>query len=185
MPASADALDPAELAALHEAANDLHVRPVPVVHAYHHDAVAFLRRADDALDGGGVHRERLFDQHMEIGRQRGENVRFVKMVGRADDDGIERLEAQHVLDVVERILDAEAIGEGAGLRKIGVTDRLDVDRLEFLEDREVGDLGDGAAPDDADTEALARRRGWQSSWFLLSRGARARRPSKYAAMICW
>ena len=156
MPAAADALDTAELATLHEAANDLHVRPVAVVHAYHHDPVALLRRANDALHGGGDHREGLFDQDMEIGRQRGENVRFVQMIGRADDDGVERLEPQHVLNVVERVLDAEAIGERAGLRKIGVTDCPDFDGLHLLEYRQVRNLSDCPTAHDPDPEALAR-----------------------------
>src|SRR6185437_3417824 len=40
VPAAPRALDRAELPALHEAANDLHVRPIPVVHPHHDHAVA-------------------------------------------------------------------------------------------------------------------------------------------------
>ena len=124
VPAAAHALDPAQLAALHEAADDLHVRPVAVVHAHHHHAVALLRRAHDALHAGGRHRERLLDQDVQVGRQRGQDVRLVQMVGRADHDRVERLVAQQVLDVVERVLDAEPVGERAGLGQVGVADRL-------------------------------------------------------------
>ena len=155
MPATPDAFDAPQLAALDEAADDLHVGPVAMVHPDHHDAVALLRGTDDPLRRGGVHRERLLDQDVEIGRERGEDVGLVEVIGRADDDRVERLEPEQVLDVVERVLDPEPVGEGAGLGKVGVADGLDLDRLQLLEHRQVRHLGDGPATDDPDTESLA------------------------------
>ena len=112
-----------ELAPLHEAADDLHVGPVAVVHAHHHHTVALLHRAHDTLGARGRHRQRLLHQHVDPGRQRRENVRLVQVRGGADHHRVQRLEAQQILDVVEGVLDAEAIGEGAGLGQVGVADR--------------------------------------------------------------
>ena len=134
----------AQLAALDEAADDLYVGPVAVIHPDHHDPVALLRGPDDAGGARGGHRQRLLHQHVEVGGERREDVRLVQVIGRADHDGVERLEAQQVLDVVERVLDREPVGQRAGLRQIGVADGLHLDGLELLEHRQVGDLGDRA-----------------------------------------
>ena len=156
VPAPPDAFDPAQLAALDEAANDLDVRPVAAAHADHHDPVALLGGPQDPLGAGRGHRERFLDQDVEVGRERGEDVRLVEVVGRADHDRVERLVAQHVLDVVERVLDAEAVRQRPGLGQIGVADGLHLDRLELLEHGEVRDLGNGPAADDPHLEALTR-----------------------------
>ena len=48
--------------------------------------------------------ERLLDQDVQVGRERGQNVRLVQVVGRADHHRVEARRAEQVLDVVERVL---------------------------------------------------------------------------------
>ena len=101
---------------------------------------------------------------------------FVEVVRRADDDRIERRVAQQVLDVVERVLHPETVGEGARLRQVAVADGLHLDALELLQHRQVGHLRDGATAQDPDLETLvsrpARRHSGSSLVEALEHGAR-------------
>ena len=45
VPAAANALNRSQLAALNKASNNLDVRPVPMVHSNHHDAIGLFYRA--------------------------------------------------------------------------------------------------------------------------------------------
>src|SRR4051812_13638913 len=155
MPAPTNALDRPQLATLHEAAHDLHVRAIPVVHTDQHDPVLLLDRTEDALYAGGRHPQWFLDQDMEVRRESGLDVGLMKMIGRADHHRIERLVSEQLLDVVEGVLDPEARCQGASLGQIGVADGLDVHTPHLLQHWQVRHLGDGTTTDDADLEALA------------------------------
>ena len=118
----------AELAALDEAADDLHVGTVAVVHADHDDPLALLRGPEDPLRARGRHGQRLLHEHVQVGRERGQNVRLVQVVGRADESRVEAIRPEQVLDVVDRVPHAEPVGERARFREIGVADSQHLDR---------------------------------------------------------
>ena len=128
-------------------------------------------------DAGGGHRERLLHQDVEIGRERGENVRLVQMVRRADHDRVERLGVRSTSSMSSsasltpnRSASARALG-----RSVSQMACTSID-LELLEHRQVRHLGDRPAADDADPESLARGPAGGHAGSSLSRGARAPRP---------
>ncbi len=92
---------------------------------------------------------------MEPGAKSGENVRFVEMVGCADDDGIERFVAQHVRHVVEGVGHAEPVGDGSCLGHVGVADGHDLDVLHLAQRGKVRHLNDGTATNDAYPQRIA------------------------------
>ena len=49
-------------------------------------------------------------------------MRLVEVVRRSDDDGIQVIELEQILDVGERVADAEAIGERARLGPVVIAD---------------------------------------------------------------
>ena len=119
--------------------------------------VAHLQCQAAALDGiaqrlalGDRDAHGLFDQHVLAGLQRADAEGHVKLVGTGNDDGIDLVVAEHVVELgVGRLglvdgghsLDqiGRAVAEGVEARVAGLGRRF-----------EVGELGDGAAAEDAD-----------------------------------
>ena len=74
VPAAADALQPAKFATLNEAAHDLHVGPITMIHADHQVFTPLLGLLENPLRPLGGEGERPLNQHVHTGRQRGSNL---------------------------------------------------------------------------------------------------------------
>ena len=82
-----------------------------MIHPDHHHAAFLLRGADDPLRTGRRERQRLLDQHVQVGAQRREDVAFVEVVRCADDDRVEFRGTEHFLDVVVGVRGLEPVGQ--------------------------------------------------------------------------
>src|SRR6266566_2160569 len=85
----------------------------------------------------------------------GDDVDLVEVIRRADGDRGGTSVLEHLLDVVERLLDVEPPREGLGLADVRVADGADLDSREAPQDREVRHLGDRARPDHRDADRVA------------------------------
>ena len=146
MPPRPDAVELAELPALHEGANRLRVGTVAMIHPDHHDLAATVGRPHDFLGALAGEGHRLLDHHVQSGREPGLDMGLVEVVRRADQERIEALVSDQVLDVVVDAGDPEAAGERPRLGNVGVAEGRDLDRPEFLENRQVRDLEHRACP---------------------------------------
>jgi hypothetical protein len=155
VPAAANALDLPELSALDEAADDLHVGAVPVVERHHQDPLLLFGCTEDLLHFGGVQGEGTLDEDMQVRRERRHHMGFMQVIGRADGDRIELFVLQQLLDVAEGIRHLEAIGQGPGLRHVGVADGHHFDALELPQHGQVRDLGNRSGADDADSDGIS------------------------------
>src|SRR6266702_4414092 len=89
------------------------------------------------------------------GSEGGHDVDLVKVVRRADRDGVGSGVLQHLFDVVERLVDVEPRGEGLRLAQIVVADRRHLDSGKPPQDGEVRHLCDRARPDHGDADRVA------------------------------
>ncbi len=155
VPAAPDALNLAQFSALHEAADDLDVGAIAMVQGHHEYPLLLLGGAEYLLHFGRGQREGTLDEHVQIGRQRREDVGFVQVIGSADGDRVELLVLQQLFDVAEGIRHLEAIGQRPGLGHVGVADGHYLDALELPQHGQVGDLGDRSGADDADSDGIS------------------------------
>src|SRR6266571_2457193 len=155
VPAAPDRLQHPEVAAGQEPPHRLHVRAKPVVHTDHHALPVLLAGLEHALHTAQRQRQRTLTQHVRAGREGGHDVDLVKVVRRADRDGVGSGVLQHLFDVVERLVDVEPRGEGLRLAQIVVADRRHLDSGKPPQDGEVRHLCDRARPDHGDADRVA------------------------------
>src|SRR6266702_2884464 len=114
-----------------------------------------LAGLEHALHTAQRQRQRTLTQHVRAGREGGHDVDLVKVVRRADRDGVGSGVLQHLFDVVERLVDVEPRGEGLRLAQIVVADRRHLDSGKPPQDGEVRHLCDRARPDHGDADRVA------------------------------
>ncbi len=155
VPAAAHAVHLAQFPALHEAPHQLRIGAVPMIHVHHDDLVLLLRRLHDARGGRRVHGEGALAEDVQVRRERREDVALVQVRRGADDQCIERLVVEHLLDALERVGNAEPVGEGPGLGTVGIGERHDLHALGALEHRQVCHLRHCPCADDREPKWIA------------------------------
>ena len=169
--AGANARDLTQLAAADEAIEALHVGPEAVIVRDEHHLPGTLRRREDALDAARVERQWALAQHIDLRGQRTEHVRLVEVIRRRHDDRVEIVELEQVLDVGERVPNAESIREGARLWPIVVADGRELGAAHLRDHGKMGELRDGARPDDSNSNPLLH-----STLRMSSRAEKVKQP---------
>ena len=153
-PAHADGVEVAKVVAGDEVPEGDDLRTEAMRHAHGEDAIRRLGGLHHALRTLGRRRQRPLHQHVLARIQGLHGHLLVKVVGRADDHGVDLLQLQQVLSVQDEG-HGVATGEGLGLVEIPIAEGGDLYVLAFDEDGEVHDLTDGAGTDDADADRIA------------------------------
>ena len=130
---------------------------------HEHHSTAALGRGKDPLDAARREGQGPLAEDMHLGRERAENVGLVQVIGRGDDDGVELIELEKILDVGERVGDAEAVGERSRFRTIVVADRRQFGPAHLRQNRQMRELRDRPRADDADADTFLH-------WFGLRGG---------------
>ena len=74
---------------------------------------------------------------MDLRRHRAQHVRLVQVIGRGDHHRVESVDLEQILDVGERVADAEAIGERARLGPVVIADGRKLRPAHLRQNRQV------------------------------------------------
>ena len=91
---------------------------------------------------------------MQLRAQRAQNVRFVQMIGRGNDDGIELVGVEQLLEVGKHVGHIEAVSERARLRSIVVAERNERGSAQLRQHRNVRELSNGTCTNNGDAHAI-------------------------------
>jgi len=106
------------------------------------------------LDAPRCERERTLAQHVDLGFERAEHVRLVKVIRRSDYHRIDLIQLEQILEIGEHVGDLEALRDRARLGPIVVAKRDELGAFDFREHREVRELRYRSSADEPEPDRL-------------------------------